>query len=209
MTDQAADSAEEDLERDFELWARLAARLRLASEAHRAAILEGQGLADRWTAIHEIWSRVLVEDIAAGRMERPNRYLELCRAATGSAADVIHVARQADAACGWSVEQWAALCVELAAAGGRADEPSGEERRADEPSGEERRADEPSGEERRADEPSGEERKRTEAVWNKHGITLPRARAYVESHWARRLARDPELRARWIDLCGGGMGGRR
>ena len=72
---------------DFESWAQLAARLRLLDEGQQRALLAEHQLADSWASIHESWSRELNEDIAAGRMERPQRYAQLCREARHGRAD--------------------------------------------------------------------------------------------------------------------------
>jgi hypothetical protein len=63
---------------DFEAWASLAARLRVATVQERRTLLGELGLEATWEAIHEGWARALNEEIAAGRLERPERYLALC-----------------------------------------------------------------------------------------------------------------------------------
>lgn len=70
----AASNAEED----FDVWANLSARLRVCSIEQRRALLVANGLEERWERIHEAWARVLNQEIAAGKLERPERYLALC-----------------------------------------------------------------------------------------------------------------------------------
>ncbi len=65
---------------DFEAWASLAARLRERPSSERARLLHELGLTPTWDGIHEAWSRALNDDIVNRRMERPNRYLEICAA---------------------------------------------------------------------------------------------------------------------------------
>ena len=66
------------LEDDFEAWASFAARMRVGGAAERGAMLHAAGIADRWDAIDEEWSRRINEEIAVGAMARPHRYVELC-----------------------------------------------------------------------------------------------------------------------------------
>ena len=70
-----------DVERDFEAWAVVAARLRQRSTQEKRAILDAEGIAEAtWSRINEAWAKVLNDDIAASRMDRPYRYAELCKA---------------------------------------------------------------------------------------------------------------------------------
>jgi hypothetical protein len=63
---------------DFEAWASFAARLRVVTEPERRNLLEASGLAATWDALHETWAARMNAEIAAGRLDRPTRYLELC-----------------------------------------------------------------------------------------------------------------------------------
>ncbi|MBM4359057.1 MAG: hypothetical protein FJ096_13210 [Deltaproteobacteria bacterium] len=63
---------------DFEAWASLAARLRVASAQERRMLLRDAGLETTWDATHEGWARTLNAEIAAGQLERPERYLARC-----------------------------------------------------------------------------------------------------------------------------------
>ncbi|MBM4376136.1 MAG: hypothetical protein FJ095_13720 [Deltaproteobacteria bacterium] len=63
---------------DFEAWASLAARLRVASTVERQTLLATAGLASSWESLHEAWAAQLNAEIASGALERPNRYLALC-----------------------------------------------------------------------------------------------------------------------------------
>ncbi len=73
-------AAPPDVDSDFEAWARVAAQLRLHGAAAQRAILDGLGLdEERWREINEDWSRLLNEDISAGRTGRPERYAAICR----------------------------------------------------------------------------------------------------------------------------------
>jgi len=71
------------LEDDFEAWASFAARMRVGGAAHRSAMLHAAGIADRWDAIDEEWSRRINEEIAVGAMARPHRYVQLCALEAG------------------------------------------------------------------------------------------------------------------------------
>lgn len=70
-----------DVEQQFEAWAQVAARLRHRPRNEKVEILEGLGLSESyWRDVNEAWAKSLNEDIAAGRMERPFRYAQICKA---------------------------------------------------------------------------------------------------------------------------------
>ena len=69
-----------DVANDFEAWARVAALLRQCTPETTAAALREIGLDTAvWREVNEDWARLLNEDIAAGRMDRPQRYALICR----------------------------------------------------------------------------------------------------------------------------------
>ncbi|MSP25540.1 MAG: hypothetical protein EXR75_10320 [Myxococcales bacterium] len=69
-----------DVANDFETWAQVAARLRGRSASEREQLLHELGLTQAWGGVHEAWSHALNEDITERRMDRPNRYVEICAA---------------------------------------------------------------------------------------------------------------------------------
>lgn len=66
-------------ELDFDGWAQLSAKLRIASPTEQTQLLAKANLtASGWAQIHEAWAQRLNEDIAANRMDLPERYAARC-----------------------------------------------------------------------------------------------------------------------------------
>ncbi len=72
------DQGSPDVERDFEAWAAVSARLRKRGRERQNAILRQLGIAEVWPAANEAWTKVLSEDMAADRLQRVNRYGQIC-----------------------------------------------------------------------------------------------------------------------------------
>ncbi len=89
MADHRAPTAA-DVAGDFEAWARASARLRGKNEAAQRALLMRWGVAGCWAQVDVQWRHCLVEDIAAGNMERVFRYSELCAKHAAEADDTEH-----------------------------------------------------------------------------------------------------------------------
>jgi len=69
-----------EVEQQFEAWAQVAARLRHRPREERLTILDELGLTESyWRDVNEAWAKSLNDDIAAGRMERPYRYAQICK----------------------------------------------------------------------------------------------------------------------------------
>ena len=65
---------------DFLSWATVAARLRNRPLDEQDAILEELGWdGASWRGANELWARRITDDIAAQRLERPQRFAQLCR----------------------------------------------------------------------------------------------------------------------------------
>jgi hypothetical protein len=69
-----------DVANDFDAWAHVAALVRQRSVEERVTLLRDLGIDHAtWRELNEDWARLLNEDIAAGRMDRPRRYAQICR----------------------------------------------------------------------------------------------------------------------------------
>lgn len=68
-----------NVEEVFEAWAHVAARVRKRTREEQQKILGGLGIGAEWDSVHETWSKRLNEDILANRMDRPQRYAQICR----------------------------------------------------------------------------------------------------------------------------------
>jgi hypothetical protein len=77
----ASDDSHADPSEDFEAWARLSASMLRRTIVERARLVHQAGLARSWRDLDARCFDVLAEDVAAGRLERLDRYLALCEAA--------------------------------------------------------------------------------------------------------------------------------
>ena len=67
-----------DVLTDFDAWARMSARLRGIHKAGQQAVVAEYGLSTIWPEADAHWRQILIEDIAAGDMERVFQYSEIC-----------------------------------------------------------------------------------------------------------------------------------
>jgi hypothetical protein len=183
-----------DVEKDFEAWAQLAARLRLRTPDERRTMLRDLGLAQAWDEIHENWARRLNQEIAAGRMDMPYRYARICAREAGARAAaaahapppegtpshagrlsatshadgrsaMVSAVKAKEAVEHWSVEQYARLCAQLARA-------QNDDQR--------------------------------QAIWETVGVMRPPEQQWVQQQWAERLAFDPALFSAWTEALARG-----
>ncbi len=74
----AGEESGDDIDVDFEDWAVASSKLLRRSIADRAQALRDAGLASNWAEVDERWYEVLVQDLDTGRLDRLNRYMEIC-----------------------------------------------------------------------------------------------------------------------------------
>src|SRR5690606_24477653 len=71
------DSAD-DIDVAFEQWALASARLLRRTVIERAQVLSECEFTASWQSIDEHWYEALVQDIDSGRLERLDRFMEIC-----------------------------------------------------------------------------------------------------------------------------------
>lgn len=71
--------APNEIDVEFDRWAQASAKLLRRSVIERAEALRDSGIANTWKEVDEFWYEALIQDIDSGRLERLNRYMEICR----------------------------------------------------------------------------------------------------------------------------------
>lgn len=72
-----------DVVNDFEAWAKVSSMLIHKDEAAQATLLARLDLADVWQNANAAWAKALADDIVDMRLDRAQRYAEICASVLG------------------------------------------------------------------------------------------------------------------------------